>query len=176
MEVRRVAQTLRDFFTEHDVPFAVVGGFGLHAYGLTRATFDLDLLTAAEAQAELVSFMEGLGYRTLHRSAGYSNHAHGDAAWGRVDFIYVRGDTARELFASLRSFELSPGLELPVPRPEHLAALKVHAMKSDPERRYQDMADLRFLLRLPGIDTAEMRAQFAKRGMLEIFHELKEDD
>lgn len=176
MDVRRVAETLRDFFAEREIPFAVVGGFGLHAYGLTRATFDLDLLTTAEAQADLVSFMESLGYRTLHLSAGFSNHAHRDAVWGRVDFIYVRGETSRELFGSLRRFELSPGLELPVPRPEHLAALKVHAMKSDPERRYQDMADLRFLLRLPDVDTAEMRAQFAKRGMLETFHELKEDD
>jgi hypothetical protein len=34
---------------------------------------------------------------------------------------------------------------LPVPRPEHLAAMKVQAMKSDPGRTLREMADIQFL-------------------------------
>jgi hypothetical protein len=46
-------------------------------------------------------------------------------------------------------------------------------MKNDPSRKYQDMADVRFLLSLSGIDREAVRAQFAKRGLLELFHELE---
>lgn len=35
---------------------------------------------------------------------------------------------------------------------------------------------LRFLLRLPDLDRGEVRAQFARRDMLEVFHELSEAD
>jgi hypothetical protein len=62
---------------------------------------------------------------------------------------------------------------VPVPRPEHLAAMKVHAMKNDPARTLQDMADIQFLLRLPGIDEAEVRAYFEAAGLLERYREIE---
>lgn len=33
-----------------EFPFAVIGAFGLHAYGLSRATSDLDFVTESAAQ------------------------------------------------------------------------------------------------------------------------------
>ena len=44
-----------------------------------------------------------------------------------------------------------------MPKPEHLAALKVTAMKNDPARAFQDMADIRFLLTLPGVDRIQIK-------------------
>ena len=46
-------------------------------------------------------------------------------------------------------------------------------MKNDPSRKYQDVADIRFLLGLPDIDREAVRAPFAKHGLLELFHELE---
>jgi hypothetical protein len=51
--------------------------------------------------------------------------------------------------------------------------MKVVAMKNDPSRKFQDMADVRFLLSLPGIDREAVRAQFAKHGLQELFHEIE---
>jgi hypothetical protein len=65
------------------------------------------------------------------------------------------------------------GMRIPVPRPEHLIAMKIVAMKNDPSRTYQDMADVRFLLSLPGVDREEVRAQFEKHGLLERYRELE---
>ena len=48
------------------------------AYGLARTTLDLDLVTEAAAQDELVDFLEAMGYTTLYRSPGYSNHLSAD--------------------------------------------------------------------------------------------------
>ena len=80
-----VGRKLRSFLEGLNAPVAVVGALALGAHGVARATRDLDLLTVRAVQAALVSFLESLGYETLHVSPGYSTHLHADAARGRVD-------------------------------------------------------------------------------------------
>jgi hypothetical protein len=80
-------------------------------------TLDLDLVTEASAQDAVVTFMESRGFRTLHRSTGYSNHRHAEAALGRVDFVYVQGRTSELLFASTRQLPGPGGAPSPSPRP-----------------------------------------------------------
>ncbi len=70
MDFARVGRALLEFFAQRQVPAAVVGGFGLQALGIQRATFDLDLVTLRSGQAELVAYLESLGYETLHASTG----------------------------------------------------------------------------------------------------------
>ena len=45
-------------------------------------------------------------------------------------------------------------------------------MKNDPSRILQEMADMQFLLRLPDIDEAEVRAYFERSGFLERYREI----
>lgn len=153
-------------------PHAVVGALGLHAHGLSRATIDLDVVTESAARPGLVRFLEELGYETLHVSAGYSNHQHPDPDWGGVDVIYVDEETAGRLFASCSRRLRLGEREAPVPRAEHLAAMKVHAMKNDPSRLVQDLADVQHLLRLPGTDRAEVRGYFERAGLEEWYERL----
>jgi len=47
----------------------------------------------ANAQAAMIQFLESLGYETLHRSTGYSNHRHAEREMGSVDLVYVRDET-----------------------------------------------------------------------------------
>lgn len=165
--------TLTEFLEREGIPYAVVGAFGLQAYGLGRATMDVDLVAEAGARQRILAFLESLGYETLHVSAGYSNHLHPLPAMGRVDLVYVGGDTSRLLFGQCtRNLDLG-GQRLPVPRPEHLAAMKVQAMKNDPSRTLQDLADIQFLLRLPGVDEAEIRGYFERAGLLERYREIE---
>lgn len=82
--------------------FGLAGAAALQAYGLTRATADLDLVVERSGQPLLLGFVDGLGYERLHVSDGYSNHLHRDASFGRLDFIYVDGPTADVLFAEAR--------------------------------------------------------------------------
>ncbi len=173
MDFTRVIDAITGFLKRENVPFALVGAFALHAYGLSRATSDLDFVTGSDVRERLVAFLESLGYETLHASSGYSNHLHPDAAMGRLDFIYVAGETSRRLFASPGTTLRLGGRELPVPRAEHLVAMKVHAMKNDPERVLQDMADIRVLLQVPGIDEDEVRGYFERAGMEDRYVEIK---
>jgi hypothetical protein len=173
VDFRRVLGALVAFFERERIPYAVVGAFGLAAYGRARATADLDVATDAGAQARLVAFLESLGYETLHVSEGYSNHLHRDPALGRVDAIYVGGDTATRLFDGCRPLLRLGERAMPVPRPEHLAAMKIHAMKNDPSRTLQELADIRYLLAVPGVDEDEVRAYFERAGLHDRFDALK---
>ena len=112
-----------------------------------------------------------VGALALH-TYGCSNHLHADPALGRLDVIYVDEDTRGKIFAEARLATLA-GVTVVVPKPEHLAAMKIHAMKNDSSRAFQDMADIQFLMRLPGVDREQIRAYFYKSGQLKRFHELE---
>jgi hypothetical protein len=173
VDFERALSDIGDFLDDREVPWAVIGGLSLAALGFPRSTLDLDVVVPARVQDELIGHLEDEGFRTLHRSAGYSNHQHPDPERGRLDFVYVRGETAKKLFSSTLTVAGPQGRELRVPKPEHLIAMKVLAMKNDPERTLQDLADVRLLLALPDVDLDEVRATFARHGMAGRFDELR---
>ena len=173
MDFARAYDRVASHLEAHGFRLAVVGGLGLHAYGITRATFDLDIVTDAAARDELIAFLEAEGYETLHRSDSYSNHLHRDPDQGRLDFIYVDPDTSRQLFEACR-----PRLDLGqrralVPRAEHLIAMKVQAIRNDRSRTLQDLADVLALLRVPGVDQSEAHGYFERAGLLEEWDEIR---
>lgn len=174
MDFPLVLGVVSDFLEEKGWRYAVIGGVALISYGLPRTTLDLDFIVDSSTQDDLIRFLESRGYRTLHRSTGYSNHAHPDLlTWGSLDFVYVSGKTSQELFAACRTAKGPGGLSISVPKPEHIAALKVRAMKNDPARTFQDMADVRFLLTLPGVDRLEIRDYFDRQGLGDRFDDLQ---
>lgn len=172
MDFGIVLDAVSGFLEEKGYRYAVIGGVALAAYGLPRTTVDLDLIVELSAQDDLIRFLESRGYRTLHRSTGYSNHEHPDLLWGNLDFVYLKGETADEIFSAARSSRGPRDVPILLPKPEHLAALKVVAMKNDPSRSFQDMADIRFLLNMPGVDRREIQGYFEDHGMGDRFDEL----
>jgi hypothetical protein len=172
MDVSRVLGLVRPFFESRDEPYALVGGLALLLYGAPRATFDVDLLARRRIRDDFVGFLEREGFATLGVQPGFSNHQHSEPALGRVDVIYVSGSTAEALFAGCRPRAIAAGLEAPVPRAEHLVAMKVQAFASD-RSRYSDLADLQFLLALPGLDATEARVYFEAAGLAEYFEKLR---
>lgn len=150
----------------------MVGGLALQAWGHSRFTRDADLVIECDAREKTVQFALGLGYETLHLSEGYSNHLHPDPGWGRIDFLYVDPLTADKLFTRAVVKDILGDFRAPVPAPEHLLAMKAMAMKNSPQRVLIDSPDVQFLLRLPGVDRAEVRDYFARHGLLELFDAL----
>ncbi len=144
------------FLTARGRRFALVGGVALAVYGNPRLTLDLDIVTEAEGQEAL----------------GFSNHLHSSREWGRVDFIYVRDETATKLFAGVAVAPGPGGRPVPVPRKEHLIAMKVQAMKNDPTRTLQEMSDVGYLLGLDGTNRDEAKDYFVKAGLLARWEEL----
>lgn len=173
MDFEKALKEIGQFFDKAGLNYALIGAFALHAYGLSRATRDLDFVTELAAQQRLIAFLEALGYETLHVSSGYSNHLHHDPAKGRLDFVYVTGETNRLLFESVRKLLVLADVAVPVPRAEHLAAMKVQAMKNDPERTFQELADILYIMRLPGIDMIEIKGYFERQGLMDRYYEIQ---
>ncbi len=174
MDLSRVLSLVRPFFEERREPFAIVGGLALLAYGAPRATFDVDLLARREVRDDLVAFLEHKGFKTLSVEPGFSNHHHAEAALGRVDVIYVSGATADAVFAGCSMKRIGPTIEAPVPRAEHLVAMKAQAFAND-QSRYSDLADLQYLLKLPGLDLPESRGYFEAAGLLKYYERLRQE-
>ncbi len=86
----------------------------------------------------------------------------------------MQGETADRLFSGTKPIKISEGISVPVARPEHLVALKIFAMKNDPERTFREMADIQQLLNLTSqsVDIDEVKGYFEKYGQLEKFYEL----
>jgi hypothetical protein len=172
MDIARVLALVRPFFEERGEPYAVVGGLALLAYGAPRATFDVDLLAPRGTRDDFVAFLEARGFATLSVRAGFSNHQHPEAALGRLDVIYVTGGTAETVFAGCAARTIAPGVEVPIPRPEHLVAMKVQSFASD-RTRYSDLTDLQFLLGLPDLDQAQARGYFEAAGLSDYYGQLR---
>ncbi len=172
MNIKTIFRSLISFFKQAEIEYAVVGAFALKAYGYLRATQDVDFLVRSAHQSRIIAHLESLGYETIYRSAGYSNHVHPLANLGRIDFIYIEGETADIILSEARPLLVLDDISVPVVRVEHLIALKVFAMKNDPERSFREMADLQYLLKLPGLDLEEIQGYFEKYGQMEKYNEL----
>jgi hypothetical protein len=172
MNLKSIIEHLLQFFQQEGIDYALIGAFALKAYGYPRATQDVDFLLRIEDQQKTIGHLESLGYETLYRSRGFSHHLHPLSRLGRVDFVYVAGDTADVMFAATRFLLLLDEISIPVVKLEHLIALKVYAMQNDPDRTFREMADIQHLMRVPGIDRNEVRGYFARFGQLERYYEL----
>jgi len=172
VNLKAILQNLLEFFERQEIDHALIGAFALKAYGYLRATRDVDFLVQVKDQDKIVLHLESLGYETLYRSRGFSNHVHALPSLARIDFVYVEGGTAETILSEAMPLLVLEGVSLPVVKAEHLIALKVFAMKNDPERTLREMADLQQLLRLPGIDHDEVRQYFERYGQLERYQEL----
>lgn len=164
-----VLETIFGEFERESIRYVVIGGLAMQAWGYSRFTRDVDLAVDRNEQDRVVAFAESLGYETLHRSDGYSNHLHEDRDWGRVDFMYVDPETAARLFSAATIKSIVGEISAPVPSAEHLLAMKALAMKNSPQRVLVDSPDVQFLLRVPGIDRSSVRDYFARHGLLELF-------
>jgi hypothetical protein len=173
MDFERVLGLVAGFFAERDRPWALIGGLAMVAYGLGRTTLDVDVLVSSSDQARFITFLESLGYETCHCSRGFSNHRHADQDLGCVDAVYVRGESEQRMFAGLRQVA-GPGRRLiPVPRPEHLAAMKIFSIRNEPRRVGRELDDVRFLMGLDGVDRDQVLGAFRRYGLEELIERIE---
>jgi len=174
VDFERVLRMLAEFFEGSSTQWGVVGGLAVAVYGAARTTLDVDIVVDGQAQDAVIDFLEARGYQTLHRSTGYSNHLHRDPDLGRVDVVYLRGETSRRVFSEM-NVRLGPqGASIPVPRPEHIAAMKAFSIRNDPRREARELADIEALLHAPDVNRAEIREYLTRYGLEDLLERLKD--
>jgi hypothetical protein len=171
MSFKELCGAMADFFHREGMDYAVIGAFGLHAYGYTRATRDIDFLTRTEYQEKVLVFLNSLGFETILKTMAFSNHLH-PVGEVRVDMMYVEGTTADRMFSDVRKSKLFGDIELPVVSPEHLIALKLFAAYNDPKRKYKEFADIQEIMNRMLVDKSEVREYFKKYGFEEFYAEI----
>ena len=173
MDAARLLTVLRPHFEATGSRWMLAGGFAVAAWGYARTTLDLDILLDDAVRRSLLPRIVAEGFEVFNDTDGFTNLEHPDPALGRLDFLWVDGQTRDRLFAAAVQRPGPDGLPVLVPSPEHLVAMKVKAIKNNPIRVFRDGEDLRVLLNRPEIDQTEARETFERNGLLDLYKRLK---
>ncbi len=137
--------------------WALIGGLAVSARSEPRFTRDVDLAVAADGDREaeaLVRALQRMGYRiltvleqeTTGRLATVRLEPPDSGEHGVIlDLLFASSGIEPEVVSSATLVEVFPDMELPVATVGELLALKI--LSRDDERRPQDAADIRALLR-----------------------------
>lgn len=133
------------------VDHALIGAFALAAWGVGRATNDVDFLIDGAKVAVARQALEDEGFSVFHASEEVLQMA----GPGPVDFILARRPLSLAMLAraSARSFRGIRCVE-----PEDLIGLKIQAYMNDARRELQDRADIQRLIEVSAsLDWARIR-------------------
>jgi hypothetical protein len=152
------------------MPFAVIGGQAVNAYGISRQTGDLDLVVRWSDHEAWTALMAKLDYKAGQSDERFARFAPDSLAGWPIDLMYVDDETFSKLHGE--SSEASFGaVKARVVSARHLAALKIHALGTRQEHRYaRDLSDLVGLLRsgktgLTDSDLREMCVRYADAAL-----------
>ena len=173
--MKSVMGLLMEISEKAHFPILLIGGYALQAYGVSRQTMDVDVLVS-EAHAEAVdTALQRAGYSQLVRSEIFVRYRHPSMAVEDVDVLYVNDDTAKRMSERAMPWVSGEATYL-VPALSHLVAMKLHAIRSNPQREPRDFADIVELVRAnPGhLGQDELHALCAKYGPAGVWEKFKE--
>jgi len=151
---------------EAGLPVILIGGHAVNVYAEPRATLDIDLLVRKEDRERWMGLLRAEGF-ILHRDGGSFlqwNPPYG-VSW-RLDLMLVNTETFAKIQEQARQTSCL-GIDILVPSPEHLIALKLHALVHGPEDRSEkDFSDIVAIARLTGLDPrgAALKEIFSRHG------------
>lgn len=177
MDFERVLRDLVSDFDEHEIRYALIGGFALGALGIPRATMDLDFLVVRDALPQLDDIMQRLRYRLRYRSENVSQFVSDQTSLGQVDFLHAfREISTGMLGRALEVTAFAGSLRVRTLRPDDIIGLKVQALANDPRRERRDLVDIELLAeRYSGeMNWGRVREYFALFGRLELYDEIRD--
>lgn len=172
MEILRTIALVAE---DKQMPFLLIGGHAVNAYGLSRQTGDIDLLGRRSQRQMWLSLFERLHYSPQQNDDRFCRFRPESILTWPVDLMFVDDETFAKLNSD--SAEILVGVaNVRVVSARHLAILKIHALKYFQEDRYsKDLSDLRYLLRSggTGITVEELRDICLKYADLQLFETIK---
>lgn len=146
MDFHNTATTVLRSFDEKGLHYAFIGGLALSAWGVFRATTDVDLLILSTDTEHCHSILTAHLYERFHHTENLSQYRGTLGPLGGIDLLHAAREPSRRILARAPRRRL-PGLgEFPVCLPEDLIGLKLQALRNDPRRQDQERADIEALL------------------------------
>ena len=177
MDFKLVFEKLLKRFHEHNVRYALIGGFALGAQGVVRATVDIDFLVHRDDMASVHKIMHQLGYECRYQTENVSQYASPLKVLGEVDFLHAFREIAVGMIKRAEEKRIfNEELAIRVLKVEDLIGFKVQAMANDEGRKTIDLADIESLVALhrTSLDWNTVEEYFSLFGFDELFAELKE--
>jgi predicted nucleotidyltransferase len=154
--------TVTKLATEAGLAFLVIGGNAVIAHGYQRGTKDVDLLVRDADLPAWNDLVRGLGYSEYFMSGSFQMYNDPAEVLAPLDLLIVGDETFLKMTTHPETVMLE-GATIQIPRLSHLIALKLHAIRQNPTKRYaRDMGDIVELLSVNGInlEMPEFRAIF----------------
>ena len=135
------------------------------AYGVVRQTLDVDCLVVDTDSGVLHAILSKASYVEKERTENFVRYAHPSVYLMDVDILFVDYGTFDKMMQRSRSCRFG-STEIRVPCIAHLIALKLHAIRNNPERELKELGDIVALLKNnPGeVPPAELRSICDKYG------------
>ena len=135
------------FLNRHGMSYLLIGGRGLEAHGYVRNTRDLDLLVRLTDLDRLAECLREFGYARTAETAIFSRWRSSDPEADDLDLLYVDATTFDKLSRDAVTMVWG-ALSVRVPSITGMIALKLHAMRNQPDRCIRDTQDIQEMLRL----------------------------
>jgi hypothetical protein len=177
MNFKSITERIVAAFREHNIRYALIGGFAVGLWGAVRGTVDMDFIVLRDDLEELDRVMASQGYELRYRSDNVSHFMASDNLFGDIDFLHAfREPSLRMLERAVEKKVFGEDIAIRVLCPEDLIGLKIQAMANNAERETADMADIEALMRLhgPELDWKLIEEYFSIFEMEVLFARLRE--
>jgi len=177
LQAMEILRTISLYVEGKDMPFVVIGGHAVNAYGLSRQTGDLDLIVPLTAKGLWLELMNKLRYRKGQDDDRFTRFRPEHLTAWPIDLMFVDDGTFAKIWEAGDEKDYG-AVPAKVASARHLAILKMHALKHYQEHRYaRDYNDLIGLLRSgeTGISAGELSELCLKYANQEVLNRLLQD-
>jgi len=175
MDFKSVLSLLLNKFSEENINYALIGGFALGLWGVGKTTVDIDFLVPREDMNEIDGIMREAGYECKYSSENVSQYISPLKVFGEVDFLHAFREASLEMLKRAEQKEIfDEPLKINVLKPEDLIGLKLQAIKNNPQRSQNDMADIESLMNIHAriLDLTLLRKYFQIFDMEDLYIKL----
>lgn len=178
MDFHLVTSTLLKEFDESRIEYAVIGGFALGLWNVTRSTIDMDFLLLVDDLPRAESILAKFSFQRTFKSENVARYVSDLAPYGHLDVLIAFRKVSRGMLTRKVPKETLDGLTTFTLIPEDLIGLKLQAMVNDPKRTDHELSDISLLLdackiREQPIDWELLEDHFGLFEKQELFQRLK---
>ncbi|MCB1121773.1 MAG: hypothetical protein KJT03_09510 [Verrucomicrobiae bacterium] len=146
MEFDLVVSTLLREFDEENIQYAVIGGFALGLWEVTRSTVDMDFLLLVDDIPRAETILSKFSYRRTFKNESVGQYVSDLAPYGHIDVIFAFRTISKNMLKR-RVKKVLPGPNnVYTLLPEDLIGLKLQASVNNPSREAQEFSDINRLI------------------------------
>jgi Nucleotidyl transferase AbiEii toxin, Type IV TA system len=144
-------EIVNEIGTRGNLPFLLIGGHAVNAYGYSRFTQDMDILIDQDHKSSWLRELGVKGFKLYHDGGAFLQMTPPPNC-NPLDLMLVNSATFESLSEGVNRLKIS-GMNMPVPSLENLFALKLHVLQQEvPNRGYKDFMDILALADCNAVD------------------------